>query len=317
MFVQSAYLLTSLKYLKEKIWLNKKENNGEGHNELIQKAFEQELNSIFLLKEYIFIQNNGQFKPVSDQSIILEDHLLKLIRKRNLKEQKSFVVESLTLMQILFLEEEALQTGQTQHLGHIGPDLYRTFDKLDTLFELNYDQDPRTGLQEETKERLYIGGGIGVQSGYSTVLLALSNLRPELNASIIDLGSGFGRVGLIFSLLRPDIKFTGYEYVEERVTNSNSASKSFEIQNNLKFFTQDLSDKEFILPVADIYYLYDPFTQETYDFILEQILALSKKQGIKVVTKGNARQQLIDIAKDNQWREPLLIDEGNLCIFQS
>lgn len=134
---------------------------------------------------------------------------------------------------------------------------------------------------------------------------------------MIDLGSGYGRVGLVWTLLRPDIFFTGYEYVPHRVTVSNAASKVFGLNNYLQFKVQDLSLESFKIPDGDVYYLYDPFTKETYQSVLKQIVEVSRRRKITVVTKGNARSRLMEISEKNSWREPEIIDYGNLCIFES
>ena len=138
-----------------------------------------------------------------------------------------------------------------------------------------------------------------------------------MGSSIVDLGSGFGRVGLVYSLLRPDIKFIGYEYVPHRVEVSSNAARSLDLEANLRFKVQDLSSQLFKIPIADVYYLYDPFTEETYQYVLKQITELSKKRKITVVTKGNARSWLTEIACKNSWPDPLVIDKGNLCICRS
>jgi SAM-dependent methyltransferase len=237
--------------------------------------------------------------------------------ERSHMEQKDFVIQSLNEMTTHFLKEEKEQEGKLQNLGHQGLQLYRTFDNLDDIFDLNYQLDRDMDVDHLEKERLYERAGVGVQSGYSTILLALESIDAEKGSKIIDLGSGYGRVGLVCSLLRPDIDFIGYEFVPHRVDISNKACDSLELNESLVFKVQDLSLPEFKIPDADVYYLYDPFTKETYQYVLKQIVEVSKRRKVVIVTKGNARDWITQLAEENSWPLPVIIDEGNLCVFKS
>lgn len=77
--------------------------------------------------------------------------------------------------------------------GDLGPRLYRTFDSIDHIFNFNYLSARELSVPEaqmNSSERLYIG-------------------------------SGYGRVGLVFSILNPELGFIGYEFVKNRVDVSN------------------------------------------------------------------------------------------------
>ena len=101
-----------------------------------------------------------------------------------------------------FAFKELLQTNRLQSDGHAGPRLYRAFDGLDHIFKLDYDLEEKTRNNPiSSDERLYSGSGVGVQSGYSTILLALHHLDPVPGCRMVDLGSGYGRGGLVSALL--------------------------------------------------------------------------------------------------------------------
>ena len=55
-------------------------------------------------------------------------------------------------------------------------------------------------------------------------------------------------------------------------------SDEFGLTDRLNFHTQDLSCPDFQIPEADIDYLYDPFTEETYQYVLKQIVEWSQKR---------------------------------------
>jgi len=321
LYINSALLVTIMGFLKEQLWLkneeDKKLNKKTSYEDFLTPFFLNELAPVSFLKKFLIDSGSEKINQIKRSSKDIESQVLSLIIERSNSDQKIFAIKSLDEMTKKFIHEEKNQEGRAQSLGHKGLCLYRTFDNLDDLFDLNYELDKEMVVDYSAKERLYERAGVGVQSGYSTILLALDRLEAKEGSTIIDLGSGYGRVGLVCSLLRPDIKFIGYEYVPHRVEVANNASKALKLQQNLNFKVQDLSLKSFKIPEADIYYLYDPFTKETYVHVLNQLIAMSKNRVVTIVTKGNGRSWLIEISKENSWPDPIIIDEGNLCIFKS
>ena len=321
LYTDSALLITIMGFLKEQLWLKNQEDKEldvvTSYEEFITPLFCKELLPIYFLKSFLIKNGKRNIKKIIQDTQLIEKKVLSLMIDRPSEDQKDFVIESLNEMTKKFIAEEKDQDGRDHSLGHLGLELYRTFDHLDDMFDLDYKLDRDMVVDHKEKERLYERAGVGVQSGYSTILLALNPLNAENGCKIIDLGSGYGRVGLVCALLRPDIDFTGYEFVPHRVEISNNACDSLGLQENLNFEVQDLSLESFKVPKADIYYLYDPFTKETYSYVLNQIVEMSKCMKVTVVTKGNGRAWLVDIAKENSWPDPIFIDEGNLCIFKS
>jgi hypothetical protein len=321
LYTNSALLVTIMGFLKDRLWLdgkkNEKLNKTVSYENFISPYFLDALKPVLFLKEFLVKSGESNIKQVLRNSKVIEAKVLSLIILRSNIDRKVFAIQSLKEMSIHFLKEEKNQKGRSIESGHKGLKLYRTFDNLDTIFKLDYNLDRDMVIDHKAKERLYAGSGIGVQSGYSTILLALDCVDVLEEGRVIDLGSGYGRVGLVCSLLRPDIDFIGYEYVPHRVKVGNEASVSFGLESGLKFITQDLSLESFQIPMADVYYLYDPFTKDTYHYVLEQIVEISKVRRVTIVTKGNARGWFVDIAALNSWKEPELLDDGNLCVFRS
>ncbi|WP_372655912.1 SAM-dependent methyltransferase [Halobacteriovorax sp.] len=321
LYVSSALLIEVMSFIKEQLWLQDKLDQDldikTTYEKFISPFFLNELKEIVFLQEFLIKSGSGNISNVLKNAKTIEKNILKLIKTRSKDDMKSFLIESLKEMKSHFLSEEKFKEAQDQSLGYQGLRLYRTFDRLDDIFNLNYSLDLNMDIDRVTKERLYQGSGVGVQSGYSTILLALHRIEAEVGSTVIDLGSGYGRVGLVCSLLRPDINFIGYEYVPHRVDISNIACKALGLDEKLDFKVQDLSLKSFKIPDADYYYLYDPFSEETYKYILDQIIEISTRKKVTIVTKGNARGWLSDIAKKYAWPKAVYIDESNLCIFSS
>lgn len=321
LYTNSALLVTVMEFLKEQLWLqdqaDKRLGEDTSYNDFITPMFHCELSALDFMKKFLIESGPDNFKNIHRKSKLIEENALTLISSKSCDDQKEFLIHSLKNMTQLFIAEEKRQDQVLTGQGHQGPNLYRTFDNLDDIFELNYQLDRDMVVDHETNERLYQRAGVGVQSGYSTILLALESLSMSKGDTIIDLGSGYGRVGLVCSLLRPDVNFIGYEYVKHRVDISNTACEALGLEECLTFKTQDLSLVSFKIPKAQVYYLYDPFSQETYRYILNQILKVSQMMPITVVTKGNANHWLERMAKEHKWQEPVIIDEGNLCIYKS
>ncbi|MFG1591464.1 methyltransferase domain-containing protein [Halobacteriovorax sp. CON-3] len=321
LYTNSAFLVTVMDFLKDELWLQKQEDKKNGqvtsYKNFITPLFDDELEAVSFLSEFLVESGPSKLKDIKKRSKNIEAKILESIIDKAGSDQKEFLIHSLNTMSDFFIKEEKDQEGRNQEMGHQGPNLYRTFDNLDDIFDLNYKLDQEMEYDHETKERLYQRAGIGVQSGYSTILLALDQIDAAKGSSIVDLGSGYGRVGLVCSLMRPDLDFVGYEYVPHRVEVSNNACEELGLEDNLVFKVQDLSLKSFSIPIADIYYLYDPFSKETYEYILEQILEISRHKEVTIVTKGNANIWLSSMAEENGWPSPTVVDEGNLCIFKT
>lgn len=202
------------------------------------------------------------------------------------------------------------------HEGSVDCSLYRAFDAFDEALGLDYSQESRARFGR-TRERLYEGAGAGVQTSYATVLLALRSLRLKPGARLVDLGSGYGRVGLAAGLAREDLFFVGYEFVEERVVCAREAARLAGLDSRIEFRAQDLGDPSFVIPEADAYYLYDPFCSETYVRVLSRILEVAERRPVSVVAKGYAGDWMREATDGLGWVEQRSGLEEGLWIFRS
>ncbi len=318
-FLHVSFLRSALSFLKEKYWLEEKHapSRAINFNLFIDQIFESELIPIDFLKEFFTTSSVIKAKTLTIRALEIEKKTITQIRKRAQIDRQIFATVALEQMKILYSFESALQ-AENKRLGQwLGISLYHSFDRLDEVLGLNYNSDRGMCTDLQINERLYEGAGVGVQSGYSTVLTALQMINPAVNSRFIDLGSGYGRVGMIVGLLRPDIDFSGYELVKHRVQSSISSCENFGMSQHVHFYTQDLSQRSFQIPDAEVYYVYDPFSATTYSHVLSQLIAISRRQKIVVATKGNARSWLVEVAQKESWPPQREFDEGNLCLFES
>jgi len=319
LFVNAALSSLMMQFILDEHWLHQAQAHRASitFQHFVSQFFACELSTIPFLQEKLSHSSTTEIKLVGEQSRLIEKIALDTIKQKNFHEQKYFAQKSLALMSELFEFENQLQVKNKSQYLDLHFSMYRTFDGLDEVFNLNYQADLNMKVEPQQTERLYEGAGVGVQSGYSTVMTALRHLNPKNGVRFVDLGSGYGRVGFVIGLMRPDIDFKGYEYVPHRVKISAEMTKNFALSNHVNFFVQDLSLSSFRIPAADIYYLYDPFSEETYQHVLGQLIEISRQQKIFIATKGNTRRQLIPINEQENWKPPLEFDNGNLCLFES
>lgn len=195
--------------------------------------------------------------------------------------------------------------------------LYRAFDDVDVVLGIDYQEARETMLQSTGAERLYEGGGAGVQTSYSTILKVFEALNPQAHSHLVDLGSGFGRVGIISGLWREDLRFSGYEYVGHRVAAANASAERAGVAGQVRFFEQDLSDPSFQIPEADAYYLYDPFSASTYQHVFRRLAELSRERSISIIVKADAREGFRRWMDDRDWFPPEPVDQGTVLLFRS
>lgn len=220
-----------------------------------------------------------------------------------------------SLIEKLFLgEANGLEALASEFAGSdcSSASLYNSFDSLDSCFGISY----LAEADQVSTERIFLNSGALVQTSYSNIFAIIRKIEMKSGMRFVDLGCGFGRWGFVLGLLRNDLLFEGYEFVESRVNNSKDAKRFLGLGDQVQFYAQDLSLSSFVLPEADIFYMYDPFTWETYDLILKQIVQQSKSRKIQVVTKGHAYEWFEkNLSGQSQSSKIVAIDGGNLHLI--
>lgn len=312
-FIDAAYMTHAMQFIKDQYWLESK--NSETivmFKHFISKHCNYELQPILLLKSFLASSNLHSLQQIGINAEALKKYIVSTIKKKTACEQKEFAQVSLKLMSELFNFESNLNFDKKIKNQDLGLSMYRTFDIFDELLDLHYITDEKAS-EDTKKERLYEGAGLGVQSSYATTLNTIRYLNPQSGTRFVDLGSGYGRVGLVLGLLRSDVQFVGYEFVEDRVQIANDSVAHFTLDQHVYFYTQDLSAPDFKIPEAEFYYIFDSFTDETYKYVIDQLVQISQIQKIKIITKGNARLWL----QNSSWVKTHEFNDGNMCVFES
>ena len=321
MYVDTAFVVTAMQFIQEQYWILSKEKetplNFQGFS---KKLFKVELAPILFLHSEIEHSSVEEMEKIKINAISILELVVKYVKTLGTPENKIFATNAVKLISELVEYEHQIVADKKDKNLLLGYSLDRTFDDLDQILGIDYKVDKNIQPAQKTEfgeERIFEGSGIGVQSTYSTVLLALRYLRIPMGARFVDLGAGFGRVGFIVGLMRPDVLFTGYEIVAERVQNVNAALKNFDLEKNVKFHTQDLGSTDFLIPEADVYYMFDPFTDKTYSHVLTQLSSVATKKKINIITSGKARHVMQELSQRGRWSAPQIFETGNFCLFRS
>ncbi|MBL7546173.1 MAG: hypothetical protein JNL11_20300 [Bdellovibrionaceae bacterium] len=124
-----------------------------------------------------------------------------------------------------------------------------------------------------------------LQTPYSEIVEMIHFIKPKSDDTWIDLGAGYGRMGITLGLIAPDVNFIGYEYVQPRVDEGNRVLQQLSFtQAQIKHM--DISKEDFQLPQAQLYFLYDFGSREDVYKIFEKLKSEAKNKPIQVVARG-------------------------------
>lgn len=116
---------------------------------------------------------------------------------------------------------------------------------------------------------------------YSEILNLFQAMKLKPGDTVVDLGAGFGRVGLALAVQYPGINITGYEIVKERVSEGARLAKEWNLDSRVHLIEQNLADPQFKPQAADVYYAFNPVSGSTFDKILEDLRVVGLQSGKK------------------------------------
>lgn len=135
-----------------------------------------------------------------------------------------------------------------------------------------------------------------LQVTYHDMKIIFDTIKPKAHEKVVDLGAGYGRMGIYLHWYHPQTHFLGIELVPERVNEANRIYHKMQLQNK-EMIIGDLSKLEQI-PDGDYYFIYDFGSEEHLKKILNQLRAL---KGKILVVKGRICHNLM--RKDPAWGE--------------
>ncbi len=123
----------------------------------------------------------------------------------------------------------------------------------------------------------------GTQVSYADIRLILKSLNLQPGQQLVDLGSGYGRMGFVVGDQFPQVQFKGYEIVAARSEESSRVAHQWGWKN-VSYETRDLGDPHFAPDSADLYFMYDPANNATTAKILKDLKAIASRRLIRIVT---------------------------------
>jgi hypothetical protein len=137
-----------------------------------------------------------------------------------------------------------------------------------------------------------------MQTPYTEIHTILNILNPQPHESVIDLGCGYGRMAHVLGRHFPQVHFTGYELIFERVQEGNRILQKFNYPFvNLE--TQDLSSPDFTPRLADYYFIFDFGSRSAIAKTLEDLKIIALERSITVVARGRGIRHWI--YQDHPW----------------
>jgi SAM-dependent methyltransferase len=156
-----------------------------------------------------------------------------------------------------------------------------------------------------------------LQTPYTEIRHMLSKLDLNPGDTVVDLGAGYGRMGLVLNAHYPECRFLGIEISKPRVDEGNRVYRLHGIKPDSCLVQADASDSAFLLPEARAYFLYDLSLRATIKQVIDKLKERSQAAPILVVGRGRATRDQIE--RKEPWLSQIVEPKhcGNFSIYSS
>ncbi len=122
---------------------------------------------------------------------------------------------------------------------------------------------------------------------YTELRWVLTRLTQSPNpiSHFVDLGAGYGRMGLVMAEHLPKARFTGIELLDDRIAASRHLKHVWQ-KHHREMICADLSSPDFILPHASHYFIYDFGSVRAIDRCLEKLRYQAKLAPFCLIGRG-------------------------------
>lgn len=137
-----------------------------------------------------------------------------------------------------------------------------------------------------------------LQTPYGELQQICEFLKIKDDSQVIDLGAGYGRLGIVLFQYNPTVQFIGYEYVKERVDEGN---RLFQLGGNTKarLYQQDLLQDGFTIPTGQYYFIYDYGFPPQIRQTLKQLELLAVNNDLVIIARGKGIRS--QIHSEHPW----------------
>jgi len=155
-----------------------------------------------------------------------------------------------------------------------------------------------------------------LQTPYCDIHDALELLKDFNIERVVDIGAGYGRVGIVMNALFPDSEFIGYEILSKRKEEADRIYDSLML-SNCEVRLQDVLNEDFELPKAQVYFIYDFSEKGDIEKILNQMIERRNEHNFFLITKGDRMDELLEKKYKKFWKANGFLDLGDLRIYSS
>lgn len=155
-----------------------------------------------------------------------------------------------------------------------------------------------------------------LQTPYNDIFEALSLIKNLQVDRVVDIGAAYGRIGLVMNALFPLAQFTGYEILRQRQAEGNRIFKRLNLLN-CEIVNTNVLDDDFVLPKAQVYFIYDFSEMEDISKILDELLTRMNEYSFFLITKGDRVDYLLNRKYKQFTQANGVLDTGQLKIYSS
>lgn len=121
---------------------------------------------------------------------------------------------------------------------------------------------------------------------YFRIHKIVEKLNPQPGHTLIDIGSGFGRMGFYLAILYPEVRFLGYEILAERCLEAKRVARALGLGPNTQFLECNVGRSDFKVAAADFYFLYDSLVPPTLEKVFRELRSIGQKQRVQIAMSG-------------------------------
>ena len=155
-----------------------------------------------------------------------------------------------------------------------------------------------------------------LQTPYNDIYDALDLIKDFDIKRVVDIGAGYGRVGLVMNSLFPDARFIGFEILKQRLNEGNRIFEKLSLIN-CEILQENVLEDDFDLPKADVYFIYDFSEMADICAMLDILVERINDYNFFLITKGERVDYLINKKYKQLWMANGFLESGELKIYSS
>ncbi|WP_412474244.1 hypothetical protein [Halobacteriovorax sp. YZS-1-1] len=200
----------------------------------------------------------------------------------------------------------------------LGYKITKIEEKLSQKYRAYYkDADDSSRKQHYDGTQTWIGlHPQALQTPYNHLFDALYLLKDYNIDKIVDIGAGYGRIGLVMSSIFPEARFIGYEILKQRQREGNRVFERMELLN-CEILLENVLEEDFVLPKAQVYFIYDFSEMQDISDILDELVTRIDDYNFFLITKGERVDYLIEKKYKQFWIANGFLSSGELKIYSS